>query len=205
MGRIAGVTRTETGERLLAAAADIFAARGYEGTRVADIATAAGVSNGALYAHFRSKAELLMAALRTHGRRVLAEMLAADPGRPVTELLLQAGRCLPRHRDACSYLVVEALIAARRDDEVAGPVREYTGERAAWLAGLVQAGQAGGDLDAGLSPDAVARFCLMLALGSSLLPPDLHAVDAADWAVLLARVVGALAPVRAAAQPGDLT
>src|SRR5580698_935495 len=57
--------------------------------------------------------------------RVLAEMLAADPGRPVTELLLQAGRCLPRHRDACSYLVVEALIAARRDDEVAGPVREY--------------------------------------------------------------------------------
>ncbi len=54
----------ETRQRLLAAAAAVFAERGYDGTRVADIASAAGVSNGALYAHFGSKAELLVAALR---------------------------------------------------------------------------------------------------------------------------------------------
>jgi hypothetical protein len=48
MGRIAGVTAAETRERLLRAAADVFAERGYDGTRVADIAAAAGVSNGAL-------------------------------------------------------------------------------------------------------------------------------------------------------------
>lgn len=35
---------------------------GYDGTRVADIAAAAGVSNGALYAHFGSKTDLLSAA-----------------------------------------------------------------------------------------------------------------------------------------------
>jgi AcrR family transcriptional regulator len=67
MGRIAGVTAADTRDRLLRAAADVFAERGYDGTRVADIAAAAGVSNGALYAHFGSKAELLVAALRTHG------------------------------------------------------------------------------------------------------------------------------------------
>ncbi|HET7014110.1 MAG TPA: TetR family transcriptional regulator, partial [Streptosporangiaceae bacterium] len=55
MGRIAGVSPAETRERLLAAAAEVFAERGYDGTRVADIAAAAGVSNGALYAHFGSK------------------------------------------------------------------------------------------------------------------------------------------------------
>src|SRR5215469_17322934 len=60
MGRIAGATAAETRKRLLAAAADVFAERGYDGTRVADIAAAAGVSNGALYAHFGSKAELLV-------------------------------------------------------------------------------------------------------------------------------------------------
>jgi hypothetical protein len=49
MGRIAGVTAADTRERLLQAAAEVFAARGYDGTRVADIAAAAGVSNGALY------------------------------------------------------------------------------------------------------------------------------------------------------------
>ena len=41
MGRIAGVTAAETRERLLRAAAGVFAERGYDGTRVADIAAAA--------------------------------------------------------------------------------------------------------------------------------------------------------------------
>src|SRR5256885_3470589 len=108
MGRIAGVTAAETRERLLRAAADVFAERGYEGTRVADIAAAAGVSNGALYAHFGSKAELLVDALRTHGRRLLADLFAAGPDRPVAELLVQTGRCLTRRRDARGYLIVEA-------------------------------------------------------------------------------------------------
>ena len=193
MGRIAGVTADQTRERLLRAAADVFAERGYDGTRVADIASAAGVSNGALYAHFGSKAELLLAALRAHGRRVLADLLAADPGSPVTELLLQAGRSLPRRCDARGYLVVEALIAARRDNEVAGPMRSYTAERADWLAGLIEAGQTAGEVDSALSPAALAHFCLLLALGSSLLPADLHPVDDAEWAALLTRVVSAVA------------
>jgi len=203
MGRIAGVTSAETRARLLRAAADVFAARGYDGTRVADIAAAAGVSNGALYAHFGSKAELLVAALRAHGRRVLADLLAADPDRPVTDLLLQVGRTLPRRQDSRGYLVVEALIAARRDEEVAGPMREYISERAGWLSGLVQAGQAEGALDASLSPGALAHFCLLLSLGSSLLSEDLHAVDDAEWAALLTRVVSVLAPAPAAAQEGE--
>ena len=200
MGRVAGVTSAETRTRLLRAAADEFAARGYDGTRVADIAAAAGVSNGALYAHFASKAELLVAALRAHGGRVLADMLAADPERPVADLLLQAGRMLPRHREDRSYLGVEALIAARRHEEVAGPMRGYTSDHAGWLAGLVEAGQAARELDQGLSPDAVAHFCLLLAFGSSLLTDQLHAVDEAAWSALLERVVGALLPASAGYQ-----
>jgi AcrR family transcriptional regulator len=201
MGRIAGVTSAETRARLLRAAADVFAARGYDGTRVADIAAAAGVSNGALYAHFGSKADLLVAALRAHGKRVLSDLLAADPGRPVTDLLLQVGRSLPRRQDSRGYLVVEALIAARRDEEVAGPMREYIGERAGWLAGLVQAGQAEGAIDTALSPGALAHFCLLLSFGSSLLPEDLNAVDDAEWAALLIRVVSALAPAQVGEAP----
>jgi AcrR family transcriptional regulator len=194
MGRVAGVTSAETRARLLRAAADVFAARGYDGTRVADIAAAAGVSNGALYAHFGSKADLLLASLRAHGWRVLADLLAAEPERPVTDLLLQVGRSLPRQRDDRSYLAVEALIAARRDDAVAGPMRGYISERAGWLAGLVLTGQVGGELDPTLSPDALAHLCLLLALGSSLLTPDMHAVDEGEWSALLARLVRALSP-----------
>jgi AcrR family transcriptional regulator len=202
MGRIAGVTAAETRERLLRAAADAFAERGYDGTRVADIAAAAGVSSGAMYAHFASKADLLTGALRTHGPRLLADLFAADPDRSVTDMLLVIGRWLPRRRDAEGYLIIEALVAARRDEDVAGPMRDYVGERAGWLAGLMDVAQAAGELDPALSPGALAHFCLLLAMGSSLVPPDLHAVDDGEWAALISRIVTALAPAGRTEQTG---
>jgi AcrR family transcriptional regulator len=202
MGRTAGATAAGTRERLLRCAADVFAARGYEGTRVADIAAAAGLSNGALYAHFRSRAELLVDALRAHGRRLLADLHAADPARSVSELLLLTGRSLRRRREPDDELLVEALIAARRDPDVAGPMRGYVRERAGWLAGLVRQAQDRGELDPALSPDAVAHFCLSLAAGTALVGPDLENVDDPEWTALLVRLVGALAPTPAGRQMG---
>ncbi|HWF83109.1 MAG TPA: TetR family transcriptional regulator [Streptosporangiaceae bacterium] len=192
MGRIAGATAVQTRERLLAAAADVFAERGYDGTRVADIAAAAGVSNGALYAHFDSKAELLVAALRAHGQRRLADMIAADPGRSITEVLLMAGRALRRRRDPRGYLIVEALVAARRDSDVAGPMRDLAAERASWLADLMREAQAAGEIDPTLSPAALGYFCLLLAMGSALITPDLHQIGDEEWAEVLTRVAGVL-------------
>jgi len=200
MGRVAGVTAEQTRDRLLRAAADAFAGRGYDGTRVAEIASTAGVSNGALYSHFGSKAELLVGSLRAHGRRMLADLFATDPDRSITDLLVIIGRWLPKRRHPRGYLVVEALVAARRDEEVALLMRDYVGERADWLAELVRAGQRNGELDASLSPDAVAHFCLLLGMGSAVIPPDLHAVDDEEWAALLARVVRALAADQPASQ-----
>ncbi|WP_327104510.1 helix-turn-helix domain-containing protein [Nonomuraea glycinis] len=200
MGRIAGVTAAETRARLLRAAADVFAQRGYDGTRVADIAAAAGVSNGALYAHFGSKAELLVAAIRAHGRQLLAELLAADPDRPIKDLLVTVGRWLPRRGDASCHLIVQALVAARRDQEVARPMRDYLGERADWIADLVRKGQDGGELDPAVSPAAVAHFCLLLSMGSALITPELHTVDDAEWTALLTRIVTVLAVPSLAAQ-----
>ena len=40
------------------AAVDLFAANGFDGVSIADIAAAAGVSQGALYRHYPSKEEL---------------------------------------------------------------------------------------------------------------------------------------------------
>lgn len=203
MGRISGVTATETRERLLGAAAGVFAERGYDGTRVADIAAAAGVSNGALYAHFGSKADLLVAALRAHGQRLLADLFTADPGQSIADLLLVLGRWLPRHRDASGYLIIEALVAARRDEDVARPMRGYVGERGAWLADFVRIGQVRGELDPGLSPAALAHFCLLLAMGGALVGPDMHPVDGKEWAALLTRVVTSLAPADTTEQTGS--
>jgi AcrR family transcriptional regulator len=194
MGRTAGTTAADTRERLLSAAAAAFARRGYDGTRVVDIAEAAGLSNGALYTHFDSKAGLLVGALRAHGRRLLAELVAAEPDRSVPDLLLEAGRSLARRQEPEGYLVIEALTAARRDREVAVPMRDYVRERVDWLAALVGEAQDRDEIDRGVSPHAVAHFCLALAVGAALVPPEFDDVDDGDWGDFLARLVSALAP-----------
>jgi hypothetical protein len=73
-------------------------------------------------------------------------------------------------------------------------MREYIGERADWIAGLVRIAQAGGELDPALSPNALAHFCLLLAMGSALVTPDLHAVGDEEWGALLGRLMSALTP-----------
>jgi AcrR family transcriptional regulator len=60
MPRSAGVkTKVER------AAVDLFAANGFDGVSIADIAAAAGVSQGALYRHYPSKEELAWALFST--------------------------------------------------------------------------------------------------------------------------------------------
>lgn len=51
----------DTRRRILDAAVDLLAARGYAGLRIADVAEAAGVSRGAQTHHFPSKDELVVA------------------------------------------------------------------------------------------------------------------------------------------------
>ena len=123
MGRTVGANAEETRRRPLRAAADVFAARGFDGTRVSDIAGAAGLSNSALYCYFTSRADLLIGALRAHGRRPLADLVARFPTRSVADLLLQTGAALRRRQEPESFLAVEALIAARHHGQVATALR----------------------------------------------------------------------------------
>jgi len=203
VGRIAGATGAQTRQRLLRAAADVFARRGYDGTRVADIAAEAGLSNSALYAYFISKAELLVGALRTHGRRPLEDMVAADPQRSIVDMLMRTGVGLRERPDADRYLVIEALIAVRRDPEVAAEMTGYVRERAEWMTGLVEQAQLRGEIDATVSARAIAHLATALAIGSTLLTPDLHDVDDEEWTALLSRVVTSIA--RTEAQIGTRT
>ena len=64
-GPTAGRARTDARDRLLEAAVDSFAARGFHGTTTRDIAAAAGMSPAALYVHHRSKEDLLHLIART--------------------------------------------------------------------------------------------------------------------------------------------
>jgi AcrR family transcriptional regulator len=82
MARTQAERRDETRQRLLEAAAAVFAARGVEGASVDAIAAAADRTSGALYAHFGSKEGLLLELLDAWKNDVAAaasaELLAAD-------------------------------------------------------------------------------------------------------------------------------
>src|SRR5215472_4037737 len=64
------------------AAVELFAARGVDGVPIADIAAAAGVSQGALYRHYRSKDELASCLFSTAFLRTGAELEAIRRGSP---------------------------------------------------------------------------------------------------------------------------
>ncbi|MFE7189284.1 TetR/AcrR family transcriptional regulator [Kitasatospora sp. NPDC057541] len=83
--------RPEAAYRLLQAAVESFAERGFHATTTRDIATAAGMSPAALYIHYPSKAALL-AEISRAGHAATLELVrtaAAGEGDPVTRM-----RCL---------------------------------------------------------------------------------------------------------------
>lgn len=72
--RIASMTQRT---KILNAAAEIFAAEGFAGARVDDIAAAAGVNKRLLYHYVGAKAELLSAVLTRHAQQLDAASLSS--------------------------------------------------------------------------------------------------------------------------------
>jgi AcrR family transcriptional regulator len=195
MGRIAGVSAEETRERLLDAAARVFELKGYEGATVSLIAKEAGLTTGAIYAHYTSKANLLVAAVRVHRERAVGALLAHDGPGDVASVLIALASRLPTRADDEMALLVEALLASRRDPELADVLATALGEREQGMARLLAAGQAKGEIDADVAPETAARFALMLGLGSMFVRTlDLPAPDPDEWSTFVRRLVGAFTP-----------
>jgi AcrR family transcriptional regulator len=192
MGRIAGVTPEEIRERLLDAAARTFELKGYEGATVAQIAKEAGVSSGAIYAHYSTKAELLVDALRAHRERATAALFPPGRRSNVAALLVALGVRLGTRDPEATALLAEALLASRRDAELARVLTTALGEREQLMAALITRGQTADELTGDVSPEAAARFALMLGLGAMLVQTlDLPETDPADWTAFIRRVIGA--------------
>src|SRR3954470_10933012 len=117
MGRVAGLTPEETRERVLHAAAAVFAEQGFEGARVAEIAKQAGLSVGAIYNHYGSKGELLAAVVERHSAEELGRLLATGQPAGVLDLIALQGTQLEA-RHGVAPLLAEVILAARRDRDV---------------------------------------------------------------------------------------
>jgi len=189
MGRIAGLTPEETRQRVLDAAASVFATHGYEGARVAQIARVAGLSVGAIYNHWESKAELLTAVVERHSAEELGLLLAGEDVTGVLDIIAARGRTLDQGPPAAP-LLAEVILASRRDPDSAAVLLREVLAQESLVADLVRFGQSSGDVHDDVDPAAVARLCLMLGLGSLLARAmDLPSVDHDAWAALIDRLV----------------
>jgi AcrR family transcriptional regulator len=105
-------------------AAKMFASRGYVQTSMRDIAREGPVSMGAIYIHFKNKADLLVEALETKIAEDLESMGASDDG-PINHVqrLTAAGRDIGTRRDLRA-LLVQAAAASQTDEETRARVRQ---------------------------------------------------------------------------------
>ena len=67
--------KAQTRARLLEAAAQVYARRGFAGATLEEVASEAGFTKGAVYAHFGSKENLLLALMEEHLAGQVAEQL----------------------------------------------------------------------------------------------------------------------------------
>jgi AcrR family transcriptional regulator len=183
--------------RLVEAAADVFSEQGYERARVQDIARAAGLTTGAIYANFRDKADLLVAAIALGGDRVKREVAAAArQGRSAIELYELMARALGGTRTrGRRRLLSEALAAARRDRDVARRVRALVTGIEDELAHVVEQARADGAVAGDVDTGALVRFGLALSLGvQQLAAAGVGPPDADAWRVVVHRFVTAMSP-----------
>lgn len=114
----------ETRQKLIDAAAAVFVARGYHGTRVDDIVEAAGTSHGTFYRYFDNKGQLFRILALRAGTRVVAALdavpdIAAAPRPHNTENTLREWL----HRYSTTYVEEDSIIkvwveAIARDAEL---------------------------------------------------------------------------------------
>ncbi len=125
--------KAETRSRLLAAAADLFAAQGIDAVSVDAVAEAAGRTSGAVYAHFGSKQGLLLALLDSWKDSLLTVLLAevAVSDSPADQLAAVWANLAERaggRADSWSLLEQELSLRAARDREVADVLRARNAE-----------------------------------------------------------------------------
>jgi AcrR family transcriptional regulator len=187
----AGTTR----ERLVAAAIEVFAESGYEAARVQDVARAAGLTTGAIYANYRGKADLLFDAIGARADAEIDALLHGATGPKGRALLEVLGDRLVQRREQPS-LLLDAIVAGRRDDSLAAMLRDRLDARSELVGSIIDGSKRDGSVDPDIDTGVLARFCMTLALGAlALRAIEVESPDPEEWHGLIARLLDACGPV----------
>ena len=182
-----------TRQRLVEAAATVFAEYGYSAARIADMVRMAGISHGNFYRHFPGKDEALLAVLE----EPLADLRRASGRGPDHSATVDLAELIEANtRYFTVYARQRHLFRVMREAAAVNPefarlwlsVRQgFVGRTAHWLQALVDAGQLEAGADVGLLAETLGSMMEHLAYVQIGLPAELPRPEAID---ALGRVTG---------------
>ena len=162
-----------TKQRLLQAALKTFSRRGYAATTLEAVAEAAGVTRGAVYWHFRGKAELyntLMQRLAARGGAVVAEAVAEGGPLPAVLRRIFVRQLALIETDAEVRALAELRLFKTEPAAELAPGRRQQAQAGlqtlAQLAEVIGQAAARGEVRADLAPEALATAFLALQNGA---------------------------------------
>jgi len=190
-------TREQTRARLLQAAGEVFAERGYERASLDDVAGAAGLTKGAIYSSFASKDELFYALMAERiGERLALVAGAVDRQSTVREMTREAAGGLVElihSQNDWHLLFIEFWARAVRDPALREEFARHRRVARAVIAEFLerQAARAGVRLPAAADQLAVAVLALSNGIAIEQLA-DPETVDPGTFATILGLLVGGL-------------
>lgn len=159
---------TEAAKRIVSAATDCFAERGYQAASIREIAEAAGVSKANVFHHFPTKWDLYRAVVQ-RSEQLLARLLEGlEPGTESAERILNRFaaehlEAMLEHKNASTLFLRQLLDATQPSDDRA-LIRNVLRERFAMTESAFRRLRERGEL----RPDLDVRVLALLLLGSNV-------------------------------------
>jgi AcrR family transcriptional regulator len=186
-----------TRERILLSATRFFAEQGFASTSMPAIAKASGVTAGAIYKHFDSKADLLFEVTRRALESIPLFVQAAERKNDAAALVTLAAAYTQPELKLVRQLSIEVHSAATRDAKVRR-VLSTSDERAIkGISEILAVAQRTGEIDQGVNPDfaacAFSIFVMGLTHMDTLFP---KLIGDSSWREFVSGRIGALIGLR---------
>jgi AcrR family transcriptional regulator len=154
-----------TRERILNAAAQLFAEHGFASASMPAIAELSGITAGAIYRHFKSKAELLLEVVKRALEALPLSFERSSSEDNAAVLPEFAARITDSALTLLRQLSVEVHAAARRDPEVRKLLAAYNERALRKIRALLEVEQRARPRDATRAPEFTARALMVFLMG----------------------------------------
>lgn len=151
------------------AAIECFRRRGFHQATMQEICAASGISAGALYRYFASKADIIAAIVEsTRGEGHSAFLRAVEQQGLMDALCIVARDFFDKLHQGDSALIADVIAESIRDDSLALSLRANDASSVDLFAAAIRVAQARDEIDATLDPESAASTLHALIEGIGL-------------------------------------